>query len=104
MTEIYDHQLQAVPINTFQEIETPNVPKAAPFPKDVDTLSNEGTDAASDEGDDKSDEGSDMDGSNEGSARASDEESDNEDIDDFHRGYQEGLLAGIKQKALTARS
>ena len=104
MTEIYDHQLQAVPINTFQEIESPNVPKAAPFPKDVDTLSNEGTDAASDEGDDKSDEGSDMDGSNEGSARASDEESDNEDIDDFHRGYQEGLLAGIKQKALTARS
>jgi hypothetical protein len=101
-TEIHDHQLQTVPINTFQEIESPNVPTAAPVPKDVDTLSNEGSDAGSDEGDELSDEGSDMDGSNEGSSRASDEESDNEDLDDFHRGYQEGLLAGIKQKAVAS--
>ena len=103
-TEIYDHQLQTVPINTFQEIDALNVPTAAPFPKDIDTLSNEGSDAASDEGDELSDEGSDMDGSNEGSMRGSDEESDEEDLDDFHRGYQEGLLAGIKQKALATVS
>lgn len=32
--------------------------------------------------------------------RGSDEESDEDDLDDFHRGYQEGLLAGIKQKAV----
>jgi hypothetical protein len=103
-TEIYDHQLQTIPINTFQEIDALNVPTAAPFPKDIDTLSNEGSDAASDEGDELSDEGSDMDGSNEGSMRGSDEESDEEDLDDFHRGYQEGLLAGIKQKALATVS
>lgn len=64
-TEIYDRQLQPVPINTFQEIDALNVPTAAPIPKDIDTLSNEGSDAASDEGDELSDEGSDMDGSNE---------------------------------------
>ena len=100
-TEIHDHQLQTVSINTFQEIDAPDVPTAAPLPKDVDTLSNEGSDTASDEGDEHSDDGSI--GSNEGSERASDQESDNGDLDDFHRGYQEGLLAGIKQKAIEAR-
>jgi len=102
-TEIHDRPLQTVPIHTFQEIDAPNVPKAAPLPKDFDTLSNEGSDEGSDEGDELSDEGSDMEGSNEGSdTDASNEESDEEDLDDFHRGYQEGLLVGMKQKAVAA--
>ena len=104
MTEIHDRQLQIIPINTFQEIHESELPKAAPFPKDGETLSNEGSDAASDEGDERSDEGSDIDGSNEGSMRASDEESEKEDEDDFHRGYQEGLLVGMKRKGVAAMS
>jgi hypothetical protein len=104
MTEIRDRQLQIIPINTFQEIDESELPKAAPFPKDSETLSNEGSDVASDEGDERSDEGSDIDGSNEGSMRASDEESEKEDEDDFHRGYQEGLLAGMKRKGVAAMS
>ena len=100
MSQIHDRQLQTIPINTFKEIAASLVPKSAAFPKDVDTLSNDGSDAASDEGDELSDEGSE--GSNEGSMRASDEDTDNEDLDDFHRGYEEGFLVGMKQKAVTS--
>jgi hypothetical protein len=36
--------------------------------------------------------------------RASDEESEKEEEDDFHRGYQEGLLAGDERKGVAAMS
>jgi hypothetical protein len=113
--EIRDNILNEIPISSFSEISSEQLPESqkveSQYEEDSvksndvgdEVISNEGDEVSDDEYLEESEDGDEE--SNEGSVQEQKEEIIDEPEDDnYQRGYQQGLIAGLKEKASTDMS
>ena len=102
-TEIRDDVLNEIPITSFSEISSRDLPVSSDDIENKNEIesvnSNEdGDEVISNEGDEVSDD--DLQGSDDGDEESNEGSVEEESEDDnYERGYQQGLIAGLKEKA-----